>query len=575
MKMTLGKKLSGAFSVLLVIMILSGFLAVYKMHTLNGKVSEFTDGWMPGLKAVLEIDKALQTIYAYDQSLYATVNPADKEKIVKLIDEQFLYVDERIKDYEKTIQTDDEAEMFENLKKTLEVYKTFNNRIIESGKEIDVSTVATQEDLKRLAELHQQADRLFKERQQYVDELKQLNREGASQAVAESNQLYRDGMRDTLLLFGVSLVGGILLAVVLTRNIRNPLIQLVANVKEVASGNLRVEPLIIKNRDEFASLTQSFNEMTASLQTLIRQVSTSSEQVAASAEELTASAEQTSKATEQIAVTVQEVAAGTDRQVKSVDEGARVVREMTASIQHIAANVQSASSTAVQVAELAGEGNQAIQAAVRQMSAIHDSIRDLAAAVEGLGAHSQAIGQIIEVITGIAEQTNLLALNAAIEAARAGEHGRGFAVVADEVRKLAEQSSQSAAQIAELINTIQQETKRAVDSMETGNREVQSGIDVVHQAGETFGHIQHSIRDVTEQIQDVSAAVQQVSAHTDQVVGVIALISEVSDVTADGTQNVSAATEEQLASMEEIAASATSLSKLAEELQDTVSAFKI
>ncbi|WP_035990232.1 methyl-accepting chemotaxis protein [Brevibacillus borstelensis] len=575
MKMTIGKKLSGAFSILLVIMILSGFLAVYKMHKLNEKVSEFTDGWMPGLQAVLEINAALQTIYAYDQSLYATVNAADKEKIVKQIEEQFLYVEEKTKDYEKTVQTSEDAEIFGNLQRTLEVYKTFNNRIVESGKEIDVSTVATPEDLKRLEELRLQADMLFKERQQYVDELKKRNSEGANQAVAESYQLYRDGMRDTLLLLVISLAGGILLAVGLTRNIRNPLVKLVANVKEVASGNLRVEPLIIKNRDEFASLTQSFNEMTASLQTLIRQVSTSSEQVAASAEELTASAEQTSKATEQIAVTVQEVAAGTDRQVRSVDEGSRVVREMTASIQHIAANAQSASSTAVQVAELAGEGNQAIQAAVQQMSAIHDSIRNLAGAVEGLGKHSQEIGHIIEVITGIAEQTNLLALNAAIEAARAGEHGRGFAVVADEVRKLAEQSSQSAAQIAKLINTIQEETVRAVDSMQAGNREVQSGIAAVHQAGETFGQIQYSIQDVTEQIQDVSAAVQQVSAHTDQVVEVISLIAEGSDVTADGTQNVSAATEEQLASMEEIAASATSLSKLAEELQDTVSAFKI
>lgn len=571
--MTIGKKLSGAFSILLVIMILSGFLAVYKMHKLNEKVSEFTDGWMPGLQAVLEINAALQTIYAYDQSLYATVNAADKEKIVKQIEEQFLYVEEKTKDYEKTVQTSEDAEIFGNLQRTLEVYKTFNNRIVESGKEIDVSTVATPEDLKRLEELRLQADMLFKERQQYVDELKKRNSEGANQAVAESYQLYRDGMRDTLLLLVISLAGGILLAIGLTRNIRNPLVKLVA--KEVASGNLRVEPLIIKNRDEFASLTQSFNEMTASLQTLIRQVSTSSEQVAASAEELTASAEQTSKATEQIAVTVQEVAAGTDRQVRSVDEGSRVVREMTASIQHIAANAQSASSTAVQVAELAGEGNQAIQAAVQQMSAIHDSIRNLTGAVEGLGKHSQEIGHIIEVITGIAEQTNLLALNAAIEAARAGEHGRGFAVVADEVRKLAEQSSQSAAQIAKLINTIQEETVRAVDSMQAGNREVQSGIAAVHQAGETFGQIQYSIQDVTEQIRDVSAAVQQVSAHTDQVVEVISLIAEGSDVTADGTQNVSAATEEQLASMEEIAASATSLSKLAEELQDTVSAFKI
>ncbi|USG64891.1 methyl-accepting chemotaxis protein [Brevibacillus ruminantium] len=575
MKMTIGKKLIGAFSTLLVIMVISGSMAVYKMEELNNKVSEFTNGWLPGLEAVLEINTDLQTIYAYDQSLYSTVDHTEKEKIIKQIEESFASIDQKVVNYERTIHSEEERQIFLSLKQTLAEYKTFNSMVIQSGKRVDVSKIATEQDLKQLQELKVQANTLFAERQQYVDQLINLNREASYQATQDSYRIYATGMRDTLILLAISLVGGITLAVMLTRNIRTPLTRLVDNVKEVASGNLRVEPLVIKNRDELASLTDSFNEMTSSLQQVIRQVSTTSEQVAASAEELTASAEQTSRATEQIAGVVQEVAAGTDRQVKSVDEGAKIVGEMTASIQQIAINAQGVSQTAIQVAEIAGEGNQAIQAAVRQMSAIHDSIRELAGAVEGLGTHSQAIGQIIEVITGIADQTNLLALNAAIEAARAGEHGRGFAVVADEVRKLAEQSSQSAAQIAQLINTIQSETKRAVASMDAGNREVESGIAVVHQAGETFGQIQYAITNVTEQIQDVSAAVQQVSAHTDQVVDVIRLISEVSDVAADGTQNVSAATEEQLASMEEIASSATALSKLAEELQVTVSMFKV
>ncbi|QQE73900.1 MCP four helix bundle domain-containing protein [Brevibacillus composti] len=575
MKISIGKKLLGAFSVLLIIMVLSGAMAVLKMYQLNEKVSEFTSSWLPGLEAIMQINTELQTIYAYDQSLYSTVDKAEKEGIIKQIDEHFAMIDQKIAIYETTIQSEEERQIFLKLKRTLAEYKTFNTLAVESGRRVDVSTPATPEILLQLEELKKQSDVLFAERKEYVDQLIRLNSEGSQEATRVSNQIYQEGIRDNLILLAISLAGGIALAVLLTRNIRTPLNKLVENVKEVAAGNLRVEPLRIKNRDELAVLTDSFNEMTGNLQMLIRQVSTTSEQVASSAEELTASADQTSKATEQIAVIVQEVAAGTDRQVKSVGDGATAVREMTSSIQHIAVNAQSASQTAVQVADIAGEGNQAIQAAVRQMNAIHESIRELAGSVEGLGAHSQAIGQIIEVITGIAEQTNLLALNAAIEAARAGEHGRGFAVVADEVRKLAEQSSKSASQIAQLIKTIQEETTRAVASMEAGNREVQSGIQVVHQAGDTFDRIQMSIRNVTEQIQDVSASAQQVSAHTDQVLDVMNLISEVSGTAAEGTQSVSAATEEQLASMEEIASSATALSKMAEELQVTVARFKV
>jgi methyl-accepting chemotaxis protein len=575
MKLTIGKKLSGAFALILLIMVVSGLMGVYRMEKLNSKVTELSTYWIPGLQYILEVNTALETIYGLDQTLFVTVEPAKKEEYVKLIDQLFASVDEKLAAYEQTIATEEERKYYEGLKAASEKYRNYNHFIVAMGKKVDVSTGATPEDLQRLEEITQELSKLYQERKQYLDALIRLNSEGTQTDTQESLELFHTGVRDTLILLGISVLGGLVLAVGLTRNIRQPLLRLVENVKEVAAGNLRVEPLVIKNRDELAVLTDSFNGMTSNLQELIRQVGTTSEQVAASAEELTASAEQTSKATEQIAVTVQEVASATERQVQSVDQGSHAIREMSAGIRHIAANAQNASATAMQVAAMADEGNQSIQAAVRQMTAIQDSIRQLADVIDGLGHHSQAIGQIIEVITGIAEQTNLLALNAAIEAARAGEHGRGFAVVADEVRKLAEQSSQSAQQIAELIQTIQTETKRAVESMDAGTREVQRGIAVVHQAGETFDRIQSSVGGVSEQIQEVSASAQQMSASTDQVEGVIHLISEVSELTAGGTQNVSAATEEQLAAMEEITSSANALSKMAEELQEMIGRFKV
>jgi methyl-accepting chemotaxis protein len=209
------------------------------------------------------------------------------------------------------------------------------------------------------------------------------------------------------------------------------------------------------------------------------------------------------------------------------------------------------------------------------MSSISNTVNDLAKVIKGLGDRSQEIGQIVEVITGIAQQTNLLALNAAIEAARAGEHGRGFAVVADEVRKLAEQSAESAQQITNLIGTIQADTSTAVNVMDSTIQEVSSGIGVVNTAGEAFNRIENLINTVAKQIQEVSAASQQMSVGAMQVVKAIDEISDVSEKTAAGTQNVSAAAQEQLASMEEISASSSSLSKMATELQTLVSRFKV
>lgn len=378
----------------------------------------------------------------------------------------------------------------------------------------------------------------------------------------------------TLIVMAVAVAVGAVLIFTIVTSITRPLKELMNVSAKISQGDL-TQRIIVKSNDELGKLGISFNQMTEALRSVITEVGETANQLAASSEELTASAEQTSKATEQIAFTIQEVAEGSEKQVRSVEDSSKVINEMSTGVQQIAANSQMASSVATQTAELALEGNKAIQTAVKQMNSINRTVTGLAEMVKGLGEHSREIGQIVEVITTIAEQTNLLALNAAIEAARAGEHGRGFAVVADEVRKLAEQSAESAQQIAQLISNIQAETNKAVQSMETGTKEVADGIGVVNEAGASFEQIQRSVNEVANQILEVSAATQQMSAGTVKVVNSIELITKVSESTSAGTQNVSAAAEEQLASMEEISSSATSLSRMAVELQEMVNRFRV
>jgi methyl-accepting chemotaxis protein len=390
----------------------------------------------------------------------------------------------------------------------------------------------------------------------------------------EISSAVRPILLSTILFVGIFILVGAAISYMIVRSITRPLNQLVLATDKVSEGDL-TQKFDVKNNDEISKLGMSFNKMVQSLQHLINQVGEKAVHLASSSEQLTASSEQNNMATEQVANSIQEVASATEQQTEKVKESTAVVKDMSSRIQQIMLNTNIVAKTANETNEVVVKGNSAIDLSTSQMKNINKTVSELGSIVHTLGKRSEEIGQIVNVISEIADQTNLLALNAAIEAARAGEHGRGFAVVADEVRKLAEQSSKSTESIRELISTIQTDTNSAINSMEKGTAEVEKGIDLVNNAGDAFSHIQQFADTVSSQIAEVSASIKDMAEGADQVVEIVSAIEEIAAVTTSESQDVSAATEEQLASMEEIAASAASLSGMAEELLDSIKKFKV
>jgi methyl-accepting chemotaxis protein len=367
----------------------------------------------------------------------------------------------------------------------------------------------------------------------------------------------------------------VILAFFIVNKMTRPILSVANGMTIVASGDLTVDRVSVKANDEIGDLADSFNEMVTNIKKVIETVATTAEQVAASSEELTASAEETKRATEQITGSIQSVASGAELQATSTEDAGRVITDISSKITHISSNIQVTNNMTEETVVAATNGNEIIERSINQMKTIDETTDAASRTINGLGEKSSQIETIVSVIKAIAEQTNLLALNAAIEAARAGEHGKGFAVVADEVRKLAEQSGQASGQISSLIKDIQVEINASISAMKKGKLAVNDGATFVGQAGQAFETISNAITRVSEQMKDVSITITQIRAGSEEMVSSIKTITHISEEASNNTHEVASASEQQHASMEEITTAAHTLSKMAEELQETTRMFRL
>lgn len=393
-----------------------------------------------------------------------------------------------------------------------------------------------------------------------------------------TNQTTENVSFSKILLIAISAIGTIIaiaLAIVIIRNITIPLKRLTESANVIASGDLREQDIVVNTKDEIHELAVAFNKMKANLFTLISNVSMNVSTTTSAAEQLAASTEEVTLATKDIAERMEGIAAGGEQAAITGNDCAIATDESAHGVGRIAEAAQSLQSQAFDMQSLAKEGGQTLHTAEDQMAVIQQSSHETRTKIKQLSMQSAEIENITKVITNITEQTNLLALNAAIEAARAGEHGKGFAVVADEVRKLAEESKNSASKIVDLTSLIQKDTKEVEESVNLTVQNVDQGVMYLQNAQASFGTIVESITEMTAQIQEVSASSEEISASTEEVAASVTEMAQAANTAAEQSSLVLASVEEQTATMYEINSVANSLSEGAMAIQEEINQFKV
>lgn len=404
-------------------------------------------------------------------------------------------------------------------------------------------------------------------------ELGELELKNAQDQAAVSHATYESARTTTIVVILIIALLTVGIGYYFYRLIGGFLSQFLDISQRVYRGDMTVN-LDYDTQDEFGKIANSYNDTLGKIRSITAEIQKIANELTHSAETMSTGVNESAQVVNSIAVSINDIAELSMSQNKNVDTASSALDNIVNSVNDVADLAKQTADKANDVGTTVNQGIEGINVIVQHMNRIETMVRTSADQVDTLGHRSEEIGQIVETIVNISGQTNLLALNAAIEAARAGEHGRGFAVVAEEIRKLAENSQDAAQHIAELIGTIQDETKKAVEAMHHGNKGVRQGTDVVKDAMGEFSQVTGMVDSMVEQMAQVADHIRQVSAESNNVVEATSQVTNDSNTIASETQQVSAASEEQSATMHELANENTKLADMAKRLQEQLNVFR-
>lgn len=537
--LSIGSKMIITFLLVISLTVVIAVFAVVQNGRLATIIGQMAGNDIPSVHSVTQMQGLLGSHRRGEMLMLLATEKEAKEKYIKRNEETAEKLGKEQAACEKVLDTEEEKKLYAEFKAAwgnyLAEYPKIKELALQEGSPEDASQL-----------ILGASSKTFNAALVALDNLEKINIDQPQKKSVNALAIANSARVWILTLLLLSVVISIVVVILFSRAMTAPLKRLSSDAGRVASGDLGVE-VAVESDDEVGQLAQSFDKMVNSLREMIGTLADSAAHVSESSAEMQANAVQMADGAETVAVQAITVATASE--------------EMSATSGDIAQNCLLAAEGAERANQAAEHGAAVVQKSISVMHRIAERVQSSAKTVETLGHRSDEIGAIVGTIEDIADQTNLLALNAAIEAARAGEQGRGFAVVADEVRALAERTTKATREIGQMIKAIQQETKTAVEAMEEGVSEVESGTEEAARSGEALRNIQDEINSLHLQVQQIATAAEEQTATTSEISCNIHNITDVAQNTVEGARKTSVAAEQ--------------LSRLSSELERLVGQFKL